>query len=253
MKRQSEFLDALLRGAGPSLELLGAFALGLLMVGILSNLAYDLLVAPQEVWATTWRPVGLVLLLTGAAYFLYRQDRGRRRTIVVSVDESRRAPPYPGLIWLLGPQIDHLLFALAHHQQGSGAAHCWLVMQSNYKPVQKAYEQLSSQVSDRGWQTRLHPVYISQVDAQSAYEAVRTVFSREAAEEELTPEEVIADITSGTKPLTAGLILAALTVNGALEYVESDRDEQGQVIQGSQRVVLVDTKFHLSREHEAQK
>jgi hypothetical protein len=250
MMRRSEFFDILLRGAGPSPELLGAFALGLLVVGILSNLGYDLVVAPEAVLSVTWRPIVAAVMLTGLAYFFYRLDRRRWRGLEVQVDESRRAPAQAGLIWLLGPQINHLLFALSDHRKGGGAAHCWLVMQSNQESVQQAYDQLSSQVLERGWDTRLHPVYIEHLEAQAAYEAVRTVFSREAAEEALTPDQVIADITGGTKPLTAGMILATLAVGGTLEYVESDRDDKGYVIEGTQRVVLVDTRFHLSREEQ---
>jgi hypothetical protein len=251
MNRRSEFFDILLRGSGPSAELLGAFALGLLVVGILSNLAYDLVLDPLTILPQLWQPLIASLILTGLAYLLYQLDRRRWRKVEVSVDESRLAPPHAGLIWLLGPQIEHLMVALAYHRQSGGGLHCWLVMQSRQEAVQQAFDQLSNQILEHGWETRLHPVYIDQLDAQSAYEAVVTVFDREAGEEGLTPAQVIADITGGTKPLTAGMLLAALAVDGDLEYVESDRDDKGLVIQGTQRVVLVDTKFHFSQEEPA--
>ncbi len=249
MQPKTEFFDTLLRGSRPSPELLGAFALGLLVVGVLSNLAYDLLVSPASVVATIWRPLGGAFVLTVGAYFLFWLDQRRRRRVVVSVDESRLAPPHPGLIWLLGPQIEHLLLVLKYHQERGGADHCWLVM-SNEPSVQEAYTQLSTQIIERGLNSQLHPVYIPRLDAQAAYQAVYTIFTREAVEEGLEQNQVIADITSGTKPLTAGMILAALTVGGALEYVESERDDKGRVVEGTQRVVLVDTKFHLAREEQ---
>lgn len=248
MNRDSDFLDVLLRGAGPSFELLGAFALGLLVVGMLGNLAYDLTVAPQEVVGVLWRPLLVALVLTGAAYSLYRLDQRRKRQVRVTVDESRLAPPHAGLISLFGPNVGSLPDALRHHWNGGGARHCWLVMQSNEEPVQKAYEQLVSQLLAEGITTQPHPVYIQQLDAQTAYEKVRIIFEREALEEGLEPGNVIADITGGTKPLTAGMILAALAVNGALEYVESQRDGKGAPIPGTQQVILVDTKFYLTRE-----
>jgi hypothetical protein len=249
MDRRAEFFDVLLRGAGPSLELLGAFAMGLLVVSILGNLAYELLIGPQTLVAVTWRPVAASLLLTGVAYLLYQRDLQRRRTVRAVVDESRLAPPHAGLIWLLGPgPVDHLLFALQHHRQGDGAAHCWLVMQSTAKPVQDAFEQASEAVLEQGLGTQLHPVYIHALEAREAYQAVDTIFSREAAEAGLKPGQVIADITSGTKPLTAGMVLAALTTGQALEYVESERDAQGRPIPGTLQVVLVDTTFYLTQE-----
>jgi len=249
VKRRAEFLDVLLRGAGPSPELLGAFALGLLVVGLLGDVTYDLLTAPADNLSIAWRPVVAAFILTGLAYLLYRRDRRRGRTVRAVVDESRLAPPHAGLIWLFGPgQFEHLVFALKHHQRGGGAAHCWLVMQEDFPPVKERFGQLSQRLAEERVTTRLHPVYVGQPDVQAAYEAVREVFEREAAEEGLAPEAIIADITSGTKPLTAGMVLAALTAGGALEYVESERDTEGRPIKDTLRVVLVDTGFYVTRE-----
>jgi hypothetical protein len=247
MRRRAEFLDVLLRGAGPSPALLTAFALGLLVVGLVGDLSYDLLTAPAENLAIVWRPVAAAVALTGLAYLLYRRDRRRMRVVEAVVDESRLAPPHPGLIWLFGPgSFEHLLFALQHHRQGGGA-HCWLIMQ-NVEPVRETLTRLSQQLVDQGMATQLHPVYIQQLEMQAAYQAVRSVFEREAAEEGLRSDQVIADVTGATKPLTAGMVLAALTTGGALEYVESDRDAEGRPIPGTLRVVLVDTTFYVTRE-----
>ena len=248
MRRRAEFLDVFLRGAGPSPELLGAFALGLVVVGILGDLTYDLLTAPAAHLPAAWRPAVAAALLTGLAYALYRQDRRRWREVRAVVDESRLAPPHAGLIWLFGPgPFEHLLFALEHHRNGGGATHCWLVMQ-NIEPVREAFNRLSRQLLEQGAAPHLHPVYMPQLGVEPAYQAVRAVLEREAAEEGLRPGQVIADITGGTKPLTAGMLLAALTTGGALEYVESDRDASGQPIPSTLRVVLVDTTFYVTRE-----
>jgi hypothetical protein len=248
MKRRAEFLDVLLRGAGPSLELLVAFALGLLVVGLLGDVAYDLLTAPAESLPVIWRPVVAAGVLTAVAYGFYRWDRRRRRTVDVAIDESRLAPAHRGLVWLFGPgDFDHLLFALDHHRAGGGGDHCWLVLQ-DIEPVQEAFGRLSQHLSEQAIPTRLHPVYIPALDVEAAYGAVRAVFEREAAEEGLAPGDVIADVTGGTKPLTAGMVLAALTTGGALEYVESERDTDGRPIPQTLRVVLVDTEFYVKRE-----
>ena len=252
MKRQSgflRFLEALLLGAGPSPELLGAFALGLLVVGLLGDVTYNLLTAPAESFPLAWRPVAAAMTLTGLAYLLYRLDQRRERVVQAVVDESRLSPPHAGLVWLFGPgRFDHLVSALKHHQQSGGAAHCWLVMQENFPPVKKRFGELSQRLAEEKLSTRLHLVYVEQPDVQAAYEAVRAVFEREAAEEGLSPEQIIADITGGTKPMTAGMVLAALTTGRALEYVESKRDPDGHPIEKTQHVVLVDTAFYVTRE-----
>lgn len=195
-----------------------------------------------------WRPLVMILLMTGIAYLCYRADRRRTRVLRAKVEETQQAPPHAGIIWLFGPgRFDHLLFALEHHRRGGGASHCWLVMQ-DVKPVHDAYARLSQTLQANGQSTQLHPVYIHQVDVASAYRAVREIFEQRASEVNLTPQDIIADITGGLKPLTAGMVLAALTVGGALEYVESERDKQGEPIPGTQRVVLVDTAFYITRE-----
>lgn len=246
MKRRSDFLDVFLRGSGPSVQLLGAFALGLLVVGLLSNLLYDLLVSPTETAGAAWLPLAAALILTGLGYLLYRLDRRRQASIQADVDESRLAPPHPGLIWLFGPgPVEHLLFALKHHQRDDGPGHCWLVMQDT-RTIREAFSKLTQLAAEQGLRTQLHPVYINQLDAGAAYGAARTVFDREAAEEGLTRGAVIGDITGGTKPLTAGLLLAALTTGNQLEYVESERDDEGRPIPNTLRVVLVDTEFYLA-------
>jgi hypothetical protein len=248
MKRRVEFLDVLLRGAGPSPELLASFALGLFVVGLLGDATYDLLTAPAASLPVLWRPVLAAALLTGLAYLFYRRDQHRKHTVQVEFDETRLAPGHRGLIWLFGPgRFDHLLFALAHHRAEGGGDHCWLVMQ-DIEPVRETFGQLSQQLLEQNIPTRLHPVYISRLDVEAAYEAVRSVFEREAAEEGVAPDEVIADVTGGTKPLTAGMVLAALTTGRALEYVESERDADGRPIPHTLRVVLVDTAFYVTRE-----
>ena len=241
------FLDVLLLGSAPSKTLLAAFFLGLIIIGILSNLAYDLLLTPQDTAQLSWRPLLASLLLFIIAYALFQQDRHwRLRKMQIEVDESRLAKPHQGLIWLLGPNYTPLLPVLQHHLKGSGAKICWLIMQEDNPAVHNAYIKLNEWVKEEAWKTRVLPVYISDIDAKSTYRAAYTIFTRESAEEGISADQVIADITGGTKPMTAGLLLAALSANGDLEYVESTRDEQGQVIQGSQRVVMVDTKFYLT-------
>ena len=248
-----EFLKVLLSGGGPSGWLWAAFALGLLFFGILANLIFSLVLAPAETWPGAWRPAVIVAAVFLLAYVCFSLDRRRKPRIESGVDESRLAPPHKGLIWLFGPgPFDHLLFALRHHVRGGGGAHCWLVMQ-NIPAIVAARNALSQRLIEEGLPTQLHEVYIERLEVEDTSEAVRTILERRSAEVGLAPEDVIADITGGTKPLTAGMVLAALTAQSPtgeveLEYIESDHDDQGGPIPGTQHVVLVDIRFRISRE-----
>ena len=242
-----EFLRAFLQVNEPSPELLTAFILGLIVIDILAQMFYDLSVGSEKLPAM-WQPLMVVLAMTSLAYLLYWADRRRARVMRAKIDESRLAPPHQGLIWLFGPgRFDHLLFALEHHRKGGGASHCWLVMQ-DVDPVHEAFNRLRQALQANGLPTQLHPVLIQQPDAASAYRAVRKIFEEEAGGVGLKPQDIIADITGGLKPLTVGMVLAVLTVGGALEYVESDRDKSGEPIPNTLRVVLLDTTFYVTRE-----
>lgn len=162
------------------------------------------------------------------------------------MDESRQAPAHAGLVWLFGPNYDHLLTALRHHQAGGGGQHCWLVMQ-DIPEMHAAFQRCTAALVEAELTTRLYPVYLSQLDARAAYRAVRDILERETEEAGLRKADVIADITSGTKPLTAGLVLAALTGGVEMEYIHSQRDETGQVIAGTQQVILLDMDFYVAQ------
>lgn len=247
MKKQTEFWKILLGSSGPTWELIGAFALGLLVVALLGNLAYDLLVLDERWWVDVIGVLAAALLLVGAAYGLFVRDQRRKQNVQVTVDESRLAPAHQGLIWLLGPgRFDHLWFAIRHHQQRGGGRHCWLVMQETTK-VRQAFSQLAQALTDQSNPIQLHPVYIQSLDVKAAYTAVRAVYEREVQAVGLSPDQVIADITGGTKPLTAGMVLATITADRQIEYVQSERDAEGDPVPNTLRVVLLDADFSVTQ------
>lgn len=246
MKQRAEFLDVFLRGNSSSRTRLLAFALGLVMIGLLSNLGFALLVAPEGIATAWWKVIVASLILTAAAFVLFRLDR--RQVVRVTVDESRLAPPRAGLIWLLGPgNPAHALIAIRHHCRLGGGQHCWFVLQEGVESVRQSWLDIEQTLTAEMLPTKPHRVYVRQLDMREAYEAVRTILDREVPEAELTIEQVIADITGATKPMTAGMVLAAITAGVDLEYVETDRDSEGGFISGTERVILADASFYLDR------
>lgn len=248
MRSGRSFLDVFLRGSGPSLELLGAFALGLGVVGLLSSLGYDWLVDENNLQLTTWRVLIASALLTLSAYALYQLDLYRHRIALdVDVDESRLAPPHDHIIWLLGPgSLDTLMWTLTHHQRQGGAKDVWLLMHPS-QAVQRAYDDFMQLHSERHLQARPHKVQLQGLSAAASYEAVQEVLKEVEPQADTGQKSVIIDITSGTKPLAVGLLLAALAADCEVEYVESDRDANGKPIPKTLRVVKVDFAFHATR------
>jgi hypothetical protein len=135
------------------------------------------------------------------------------------VPEEERPSRYPGLIVLVGigrkdtkpEELSHNLaieYHLSCEEAGGDALRvCWLIATGGVKgsvpvarEVRKRYESHCDKVI-------LH-VLNSAFDVQEAYRLVRGIYTEEAAEYGLAPEQIIADFTGGTKPMSAGMILA---------------------------------------------
>lgn len=238
----------------PTWELIGVFCLGVLFLSVASNWVYDIARSPRDL--LTAHSLGVLIALVvmlGLAYWLYQQDRRKlleRLEIQASFIESATVPPRRGLIWLLSPgSVDHPAFAIAHHygrEEPHALEHCWLIMTRGDRRIEEARQALEERLEALGIQVQLHPVEVPRPDVESTYRAVDRVYQEGLAEVGLSPEQVVADITGGLKPMTTGMALACLLRDLDLEYVETDRDEWGQPIDGTQRVVTVDVDFFQS-------
>lgn len=72
------------------------------------------------------------------------------------------------------------------------------------------------------------------------YAEIRDALPDWLAEKRLAPDEVVADITGGTKPMSAGLALAAVELFPRFTYVGGSRREKeglGVVITGAEKVI----------------
>jgi hypothetical protein len=252
-----EFLYQFLTDVLPATGILMRGALSLLLMGALPPvsvplgmffLAQALVETVQLLSAGQLIALAAILALYLAGYVLYRLDQRQARSAHTTFDESRLAPPHQGVIWIFGPgSFDHLLFALRHHVEGGGGQHCWLIMQKENRAVEAQFVDLERRLQEEGLPTILHPERIQDVDAQSAYRAVRSIYEEKATKAGVPADQLIADITGGLKPLTAGMVLAAMTTGLKLEYVESERDIHGEP-RPNLHVVLLDTHFYLQRE-----
>lgn len=236
-------------GSGESAWLIVAFVLGVLALGVLSNLLYDAVASRGGVDGgdalRALLAAGALIVLAYAAYRydLFRAWRafGFRPTI----DEQRRAPPHAGLIWLLSPgSIELPLFAINYHYVGGDGAvlrHGWVLIT---RGAQSAFTALNERVSELGLKVDLHPVYLNAETIEATHHEVDAIFRTQAGLVGLSPEQIIADLTGGLKPMTAGMVLACLPHGRALEYIESDRNPaSGQPIPGTLRAVLVGIDF----------
>jgi hypothetical protein len=238
-------------GTGESPWLIVAFVLGVVAVGVLSNFVFSVTFDPatfvMDRTARTLIVVGAFVLLAYAAYCYDLRQAWRTRKITATFDERRRAKPHAGLIWLLSPRdIEAPLFAIRyHHVEGSAVLqHCWVLISPG---ATAAYDRLAARVEEVGYKVELHPVALSGETIEATYQAIDHIYGAEAERAGLQADQIIADLTGGLKTMTAGMVMACLPHGRQLEYIESDRDAQGEVIKDSQRAIKVGVDFALRR------
>jgi len=143
---------------------------------------------------------------------------GRREPLEL-VPEEERPPRYPGLIVLVGigrkntrpEELSHNL-AIEYHlscEEAGGEALrvCWLIATSGVRGSVPVAREVRERYGDR-CQLHIRVLHDPFRDVQEAYRLVRRIYTEEAAEHGLAPEQIIADFTGGTKPMSAGMILA---------------------------------------------
>jgi hypothetical protein len=238
-------------GSGESPWLIVAFVLGVTALSVFSNLVFSLSANWGSLtWAAALRVLLAVMVIVGLAYGAYRYDlrsAWQPHTIQASFDEKSIAAAHAGLVWLLSPgSLELPLFALRHHMGGmlgERLQHCWLLISPD---AQDTYERLALRVQELRYEVQLHPIPLMEVNIEATYRAVESVYSIEAQEAGLKETQIIADLTGGLKPMTAGMVLACLPYGRALEYIESDRDATGHPLERSQRAIRVGVDFAAS-------
>ena len=142
---------------------------------------------------------------------------GRQGTLEL-VPEEKRPPRFPGLIVLVGigrkdvepeklshnPAIEYHLDC--EEAGGEPVRVCWLIATGGVKGSVPVAREVRKRYESRCDKMILH-VLNSAFDVQEAYRLVHHIYTEEAAEHGLAPEQIIADFTGGTKPMSAGMIL----------------------------------------------
>jgi hypothetical protein len=81
----------------------------------------------------------------------------------------------------------------------------------------------------------------------STYALVSRILDEEVPGAGLQTAKVIADITGGTKPMTAGLTLACIDHKCNMQYMKTPRNEAGQPVHGATPVpIKIDATFKWS-------
>ena len=243
-------------GSGESIWLLAVFLFGALALGITSNFLFGLALSPATVSLPGFGRVGvLVLALVGLAFAAWRLDLRQARspfTIHTNITEQR-APVHTGLVLLLGPGgVPLAMHAIKHHSPDDGEVrllHCWALVTPAARDS-GVFGTLKERIAELGYAAVLHEVYLEGDTAREAYRGTETVYTESAPHPDihLLPDQIICDITGGTKQMTTGMVVACLPRGWPIEYILTDRDPiTGAFIDGTQRAVVVELDFEARK------
>lgn len=133
------------------------------------------------------------------------------------VPETQRPPRHPGLVVLVGPGRpgddplnQSAIHAIRYHHDTASIAGlrvCWLLASGGQHGSLAVAEALQVECARLGVIARIWAIS-DPFSVQSSYETVQRVFSHDVPRYDLVEEQVICDFTGGTKPMTAGMILA---------------------------------------------
>ena len=238
-------------GSGESLWLIVAFIMGVIALGVLSNFIYTLALTPAD---ATWEGLARVTIVLASccvlAYLAFHRDQQiawRTRKLTAAIDESRLVEPHAGLIVLLSPGAINLPWlTIQWHYTAppdKRLQHCWALITPD---AQDAFDRLQARLQENGCLIDLHPVLLPASTIEATYHTVDNIYERARTEQHLEPYQIVADLTGGFKTMTAGMVMACLPYGRLLEYTESRRDQMGQYIEGTQRVIQVGVDFALS-------
>jgi hypothetical protein len=239
----SELFRPFLETRAPLLFLVGSLALA-----ILGNAVYELLTITFG--ATPEFLIGLVVAAVLIFAFvavgfqrlvraLDRQGGGAQN----QVGADQQAEPHAGLILPVGLNPRGAEVAIVTwHRRGAVLRHCWLLVSPEVARNAK-FGDLKQGLLDGG--VTPHVVTIDDaIQAGEVYARVRAAIAEARHFADATP--LIADITGGTKAMTAGMLLACLEADVPTQYWSTPRDRDGNprlVEEGCPMKVVVRTVF----------
>jgi hypothetical protein len=189
------------------------------LVALLVNILTEALTAWGGLWLG-WGAVAILALATVAFAHAYTVSESRRRGQGLGpIADLPNPHKHQGLIFLFSRE-ETLREAIQYHQPT--LEHCWLLVTPEMRD--RAAKALGH-FPDLPF--TLHALG-DRYDSQACYQAVLDIYRREAPRQGISPEQVIADITGGTKPMTMGMIVACLEGDYPIEHVPTAFDAAGQ-------------------------
>jgi len=233
MKRRGAvtMLDRLVGAGSRNFWHVVLFLVGSMALGVMGSALFGLL--------TRWRgdsTTVLLLLFASAgiglfviAVILSALIEVRRQGTELEPNESAAFEPHRGLVVLVSPGQGRSSQRSIERHLGRagkpGVEHCWLLYTAQSKPEA---DELADRFGGRG--AAFTPVPVRDfASIHSAFHAVESAISQAMAEG-LGRDDVIVDVTGGTKMMTAGATLACADRRVAIQYMKGKYDAGGRLV-----------------------
>lgn len=160
----------------------------------------------------------LVVIMLG----LWQESRRQASQLEFADNGLQKPEEKRGLI-LLVSNPESAMFAIAFHSQSGSLQQVWLlpsdgraIAQFGVSTIAKA-EEIKQRCEQQfpGVKVNVMERGVSPGDSQDTFDLVNQIYRRSGYE----PQELIADFTGGTKPMSVGMIMACLPSERELEYV----------------------------------
>jgi hypothetical protein len=172
----------------------------------------------------------LAALLIATLILIVSTVQQRFSTGRIGVKEELQPGKRVGLILLASSREAAAPASIQYHLPA--LKHCWIVATRESQATALA---LATRYRDQiPYLYYGEPNYLVDPDQiQSTYDMIVRILDVEAVKAGLPAGAMIADITGGTKPMTAGMALACLARSRDMQYMKTPRDEAGQVLDGA--------------------
>lgn len=164
-----------------------------------------------------------VLVSVAATFIAFK---GRTHRVAIHINENLKPEKSTGLILLVGPSRGSAPAAVAFHRPT--LKFCWLV------GTEDSLSTIQSLITENEGVTFFwgDDYTVDADEVRSTYDVVSRVLLNEVPALGLKEGDVVADITGGLKPMSAGLSLACTEHQRLMQFMKAPRDAEGKVLRG---------------------
>ncbi|MDQ3693842.1 MAG: hypothetical protein M3464_09460 [Chloroflexota bacterium] len=223
-----------------------AFVFGSVAIGLVGSGLFDLIVEwrGRSVGTLLWLTGGPLLVLTIVGS-IFASFANRQRSATNPNQDDDEFPPYPVLIVFVSPgnNKSHVP-AIDYHARKGSLRECYLIHTSesieNSDEVRRDFADDVSRIVPR--------LLDDSASVRSAFESVRAAIDH-ARIDGATSDEILVDITGGTKMMTAGAVLACASGGVAIQYTEGAYDKAGVLKRERPKLRRVLLSSEIERDH----